>query len=137
MPDPERPLLGEIDSQVRHLAGELREMSLLRWQLARIEFKAAADHVRRLAIVLVVAVVMVLTSLPLLAVSAAELLDGRWGISRAGWLALMAGVLLAGGALVAIVGWRWFRRHFAGFRETAEELREDLVWLQEWTGKGK
>ena len=27
--------------------------------------------------------------------------------------------------------WRRFRRRFIGLRETLEELREDLVWLQE------
>jgi hypothetical protein len=121
MPDPDRPLLGEINEQFRLLAAELREMAMLRWQLARIELQAAADQVRRLAI--------------FLAVCIADLMDGTWGISRAGWAAIFAGLLLAGGILIATLGWRWFRRHYAGLRETSEELREDLVWLGEWTGR--
>jgi hypothetical protein len=109
-------------------------MAMLRWQLARIELVAAAHQVRRLAILLAAALVMGLVSLSLLCVCVADLMGGTWGISRAGWLAIFAGLLLAGGALIITLGWRWFRRHYAGLRETADELREDLVWLREWTG---
>ena len=45
--------------------------------------------------------------------------------------------LLVAAALVAWLAWRRFRRRFVGLEETLEELREDLVWLQEWGGQNE
>jgi hypothetical protein len=45
--------------------------------------------------------------------------------------------LLTAAALVGWLAWRRFRRQFTGLEETLEELREDLVWLQEWSRGGQ
>jgi hypothetical protein len=79
---------------------------------------------------------MALTALPLLAVCLAQLLDGWWAVSGTGWLAIFASALLLGGILGASLAYRHFRRNLIGLEETLEELREDLLWLQEWTGRG-
>jgi len=43
-------------------------------------------------------------------------------------------VLLVAGLVVGWAAWRRFRRQRVMLRETLEELREDLVWLEEWLG---
>ena len=133
MAEHDRPLLGDIGQHFARLRAELGEMLGLRWQLARLEFDAALEVVKRLAILAVIAVVMLITALPLAAVIAADHLDGACGISRTGWLTGFA-LLLAGSAgLIAWTAWRRFRTRYAGFEETLEELHEDIVWIREWT----
>jgi uncharacterized membrane protein YqjE len=130
-PKPDRPLLADIKDDLGRMAADAREMLALRWELARLELRADGRAARRLAIVLGVAVVLVLTALPLLVLAAAEWL----GLSTAGWLCLIGVALIAIAAIVAYVAWRGFRRRFTGMAHSLEELREDLVWLREWTGQ--
>jgi len=132
MTDPtQRPLLADLRTELGALGGELREMASQRWELARLELQADLLSAKRLAIAWLAAAVMALTALPLLAVCLAEALDGWGHIARGSWLLIFAGgmliVALGGGHLA----WRRFRRRFVGLQETLEELREDLVWLQE------
>ena len=90
---------------------------------------------RQLAIVLGLVAAMTLTALPLLAGCLARLLDGRLGVSVTGWLAIFGFGLLIFAAAGGYLAWRRFRRRFVGLEQTIEELREDLVWLGEWTGR--
>ncbi len=137
MPEPERPLLADLREHLGAAAADLGQLLALRWELARLELRTAADCLRRLAVALAVAGIMALTALPLLAGWLAETLDGRLGIARGGWLGIFGLTLAAGGLLVGLAAWRHFRRHFAGMAETLEECREDLVWLREWLGESE
>jgi uncharacterized membrane protein (DUF485 family) len=135
MPERERPLLAELREQIGAVVADLAEMLALRWKLARLEFRAAARSVRRLAVALAIAGVMMLTALPLLIAWLAEALAGRLGIGRGGWLGIFGLALAAGGLAVALLAWWSFRRRFRAMAETLEECREDLVWLREWLGE--
>ena len=130
-----RWLGGRLLRRADAAAADVRQLFVLRWQLARVEFQLSARTLRRLAVALAAAGVMALVSLPLWLVLLAEELDGRLGISRAGWLVILALALTVGASAIALLAWRGFRRRFAGLAETLEECREDLVWLQEWLGK--
>jgi uncharacterized membrane protein YqjE len=132
MNDPsQRPLLADICEELSVLGRELREMVATRWELARMELLADLRSARRLVITWLVAIVMAITSLPLLAICLAEVLDGCGGIPSSVWLLIFAAGLLILAALGAYVAWRRFRRRFVGLQETLEELREDLLWVQE------
>lgn len=133
MADPDRPLFAEVKAEIARLGAELRQMAGLRWKLARLELEAAVRSVKWLAIILVVAAMMVTTALPILAVCAAELLAEATGVARTRWLLVFGLFLLSAAALSGWLAWRRFRRRLVGLEETMEELREDLVWLQEWT----
>ena len=136
MRDPaERPLFADLRAELGFLGGELREMATARWELARLELQADLQGMKRLAIAWFVAVILTLTALPLLAVGVAELLDGCCGISRAEWLLIAAGSLLALALVGGYLAWRCFRRRFVGLRETLEELREDMLWFRETDGR--
>ena len=73
--------------------------------------------------------------MPLVAVAGACWLDGRFGLPMSGWLVIFAVVLAAAATALGLFAWRRFRREFSGLTGTLEELREDLVWLEEWAGR--
>ena len=127
----ERPLLADLRAELGALGGELREMAAARWELARLELEADLLSAKRLAIAWLAAAVMAIAALPLVAVCLAEALDGCGHIARGGWLLIFAGGLLILALAGSHLAWRRFRRRFVGLQETLEELREDLVWLQE------
>ncbi len=135
MTDHNRPVLSGLRDELGALAGEVAESLRLRIELAQLELAEDYRAAKRLAVVLLTALVMLLTSLPLLAVALADVLDGVGGLSRAGWLLIFAmGLVLVAGS-GSLVAWRRFRRGMVGLQETIEELREDLLWLREW-GEG-
>jgi hypothetical protein len=130
-----RPLLERLGKELTGLGDDLRESLVLRWQLATLEIEADLRSGRRLAIGLGVAIVMILTALPLLLVAAAHELDGCCGLSTTGWLLTAGGVLLVTSPALAWLAWRRFRRRVVALQQTLEELHEDAVWLREWMGK--
>ena len=127
----DRPLFADLRAELAALAAELREMAAARWELARLELAADIQSARRLAVAWLVAAVMAVTSLPLLAVCLADLLDGCGHIPRAGWLAIFGAGLLLAAAGMAHFAWRGFRRRFLGLQETLEEIHEDMLWMRE------
>lgn len=137
MPDAERPLLSGLKSELGAAAAELRQLAALRLELARLEARQAAAAAKRLAIAGAGAGLMAICALPVLVVCAAHGL-ARWpgGLGAAGWMLAIGLVLLAGAGLGGWLAWRRFRREWSGFEESLEELREDLVWLREWAGRG-
>ncbi len=132
---PDRPLLSALQDEVARLADNLGQMASLRWELARREALAGLRAAQRLAAAMAVALVLALATLPLVAVAVAWCLDGCCGMAWHVWLLIFAAGLLAGAALVALLAWRRFRREFVPLTETLEELREDVAWLREWTGR--
>jgi len=136
MADPDRPLFADAQAELARLAADLRRMAGLRWQLARLELDASASRLARLAILLAAASVMVFTSLPILVVAGACLLPEAF---RPYFLWAVGGALLCAGVLGLVAAWqawRRLRRERFGLEETLEELREDLVWLEEWISRG-
>jgi len=129
----ERPLLDDVKNEIGAMGSDLRESLLLRWQLARTEAEADLRSIKQLAVVLAIAIVMALSAVPILLVCLARLLDGWLGVPNTAWLAIFGLGLLIGGATAGHFGWHRFRNRFIGLQQTLEELREDIVWLQEWT----
>ena len=114
----DRPLLANVRAELNALRDDLQELVLARWELAQLEIESDLRAAKRLAIVWVAAVLMVLTSLPLVFVLLADVLAGCCDIPRFGWLLIfVAGLLTAAGA--------------GSLAETLEECREDLLWLRE------
>ena len=130
MAEGDRPLWGGLGDEIGSLGADLREMAALRWELARLEVGEAIGNLKRLAMVLSAAAVMVITALPLLAAAAGEALAGRLGMGRVGWLLIFGAGLLVGGLATGYLAWRRFRRRFAGVEQTLEELHEDVAWLK-------
>jgi hypothetical protein len=134
VPTDQEPLFAGIKAEAADLKADIVSLARLRWQLAKLEAVAAAQSVRRFALVVVFAAVAALIALNVLVVAAADVLDGRLGVPRWGWLLLFGIWLLATAAWAAWVRWQRFRREFVGFEQTFEELREDIVWLRERLG---
>jgi uncharacterized membrane protein YqjE len=118
----------------------LTEMIQARRELAELEWKADVSSSKRLALAAGVGAVIALTSLPLFAGTLAQVLHTCWPFQIANvnlWHPTMAAVLLLAGTGLAWVGYRRFRREFIGFRQSLEEVREDIEWLREWTGRAE
>ncbi|HEY2841287.1 MAG TPA: phage holin family protein [Pirellulales bacterium] len=130
-------LLGPLLAELAGLRAELRGAAEARWRLARLELGAALRDIVRLSIAIVVAALLALVSLPVLIVAVADLLAGRLGISRTGWLFIEFGALVLIAAATAWLSWRRFRSHFVGLEETLEVLREDIASLERMTGKAE
>jgi hypothetical protein len=120
MTEPKRLLLADLKDELGSLESDLRQMVVLRWQLARLEVETAVRQIKRLSLALPVFAVMVLTALPILAVAAAGSLavPAGEGISFVGWLLIFGVSLLLGGAAGGYLVWRWFRRRFVGIEQT-------------------
>jgi hypothetical protein len=125
----------ELGRQLGRLVADVREMLALRWKLARLELREAAVSMRRLAVALAVAAALSTAGLSALAVAWAESLDRHLGLSREAWLTVFGLGLLGLGVLSGSLAWWVFHRRFAAMEETIEEVREDLIWLSEWTGR--
>ncbi len=134
MNDSSKPLLAGVREELGSLGAELREMAAARLELARLEIAADLHSAKRLAVVWAVALALALTSLPLVAVWMADVFSEWTGVARGGWLLGFAACLLLASGIGGYLAWRRFRRDFVGLRETLEELREDLLWLNEKSG---
>jgi hypothetical protein len=128
----EPSLLGELKTEVGKLISDLREMALLRWQLARSELESDARALKRLVLAWLTAALLILSALPLFAVCLADLLEGLFGVARWGWLLIIAMSMLTGSAAASYLAWLRFRKRATLMEQSLAELREDLVWLQEW-----
>ncbi len=135
MADADRPLLGELREELSGMAGELGYLATLRLRLAEIELRESAQTARRFGTSAVVAVVLLLTSLPVLVVALAVWLGQVTALSGLAWGWILGLLLAIAGLSVLWFSWRRFRREFRGLEQSMEEFREDLVWLQEWTGR--
>ena len=129
------PLFAELKRDAGLLAADLKELAALRWQLAQLELQRAIAQTRRLAILATAAAILGTVALSLGAVAAALALGPALNLAPACILGVLGLVLLVVAALVAWIGWRWFRRRFRGLEQSIEELREDLVWLEDWTAR--
>ena len=129
----ERPLFSGLQAELGSLAADIRKMAMLRWELARLELAADIRSAVRLAVILAIAALLALVSLPLLIVALGCLLDGVLGISQGGWLCLFGLCFLLTATVGSFFAWRRFRRNLIGLEETIEELREDMLWLREWS----
>jgi uncharacterized membrane protein YqjE len=115
-----RALIGEIGSQLVQLAQEEVE-------LARTELASNVRSGRRTLVGLGVAAVAALVGLTLLLVAVVLAL----GMLMPGWLAalILAGVVLAGGAVAGHVGWK--HRPRSPLALTRKSLKEDWEWLKD------
>jgi len=120
----------------RRLTSDVVGMLQARRQLAELEVRADIASSKRLGITGGIGLVLTLTSLPVLVVALARALHcclPIGGEAFSGWLLICGGALLLAGGGTLWYAWRRFRREFVGLRESIAELREDVVWLREWT----
>lgn len=129
-------LLAEMRRELASLTGEVRRMARMRWELAELELRSDVKRLKQLVAAWGIAVVLGLAVFPVLAVWLATVLETRFLLPPVATLPALAALLLAGAGGIAWGAWRWFRSRLSGLEETLEELREDAVWLEEWSGSG-
>lgn len=135
MSEPSDSLFSGIAAQFGRLRQDLGEMLAARFELAQLEATEVVRQTARCGIVLVASAILLLSCLPIAVATLALAGATYFEQSPIAWLA--GSVLLLVG-IAALIGWlavRNYRRNFTGLRDTLAELREDLVWLREWSGQ--
>lgn len=134
MPDADRPLLDELREELAGMSAQWARLANLRWRLAELELRESTQTAKRLAVWSVAAAVILLTALPVLTLAAADWLDTALPLHAVRWAWVLGLGMALAGPVLGWTAWRRFRRGFHGMEQSIEELREDLVWLREWTG---
>jgi len=137
MADADRPLLGELQEELSGMADEVAQLATLRLRLAEIELRELVQTTRRFAISAGVAAILLLTSMPVFVVALSGWLGEVTFLSSTAWNGILGLLLAIAGLTVFWLSWRRFRRDFHGMEQSIEELREDLAWVREWTGRSK
>jgi hypothetical protein len=120
----------------RRMAGEFVQAIQLRRDLADLEMGHDRALLKRFALVGGISAALVLCGVPLLLTAAAVGLSQVTELGVASWLVFFGAVLVVPGAVALSLGIRKLRSEFCGLQNTLAELREDLVWVREWTESG-
>jgi len=128
-------LFSGIAAAGSRLRNDVGEMFAARAALAKLELTESVRQTARCGIVLAVALVLLLSAVPVAVATLALAGATYFEQSPLAWLAVSAVLLVIVSAFIAWLAIRAFRRDFTGLRDTLAELREDLVWLHEWSGQ--
>jgi len=135
MSDADQTLFSGVAGQCGRLREDVTELLTAQAELARIELAEAADLSKRSAVWLLVAVLLLVSALPVTVVTAALAGAAYFEQSPLVWLAAGAAVLVVFALTIAWLTVRRFLRDFSRFAESLAELREDWTWLREWLGQ--
>ena len=138
MPDRARLETPSWTGEWSRLFSDFVELLTLRRQLAELEVRNDLYQIKRLAIFSGLGSAQCLIGMAVLAVLAGSLIDEWFATSTLPivrpWGSLILGVgFVACGAETLRRGWSRFQREFSGLQESIAELREDAVWLREWS----
>ena len=120
------------------LFSDFVDLLVLRRQLAELEVRNDLRQIKRLGIFGGLGLTQCLVGMAVLAVLAGSLID-HWIETSAipaprPWGSLGLGVVLILSGLETLRrSWNRFQREFSGLKESIAELREDAVWLREWS----
>lgn len=121
--------LRRLETAARSLGDDAAKLADAHWRLARFEIEAALASARRLAVALAVAIGLGVVAMAVATTALAHALDGAWGLSVAGWLAVFAALEAGGGAALGWLGWRRFQREYVGLSDSQAELAATLDTL--------
>ena len=120
------------------LFSDFVDLLVLRRQLAELEVRNDLRQIKRLGIFGGLGLTQCLVGMAVLAVLAGSLID-QWIATTTipgprPWGSLCLGVVLILSGLETLRrSWNRFQREFSGLKESIAELREDAVWLREWS----
>ena len=120
------------------LFSDFVDLLVLRRQLAELEVRNDLRQIKRLGIFGGLGLTQCLVGMAVLAVLAGSLID-QWIATTTipgprPWGSLGLGVVLILSGLETLRrSWNRFLREFSGLKESIAELREDAVWLREWS----
>jgi len=135
MAEPPQAGITGLADDLRGAWTEAARMLALRRALAESELRNDLAAARVFAIVAGACLVLAVAGVAVLAVAAATYVDRLYGFDVP-WVTIVTGaVLLLGGLLVGLLSWIRFRRNLLLFEQSRAELKEDLLWLEEWLGR--
>jgi uncharacterized membrane protein YqjE len=129
------PLFSPLRDELKGLSAELLEAISLRRQLATIELQNDLRASAWLLATIVAAVLVLLVGFSILAVSVSLWLDAVYPIEPVSWTGVFGAGFVLFALMTLLFGWKRFQSRFTALEQTREELREDVVWLNEWLGR--
>jgi protein-S-isoprenylcysteine O-methyltransferase Ste14 len=114
------------------MAADVRAMLEAHVRLARLETKAAADSIKRLAVRLAIAAALAIVALSSLTAALADVLSSCTPLTPAGWLAIFGLLIATGAAAIGLAARRCFRQEFSGWEDSRAAIEEHVQWLGEW-----
>ena len=112
---------------------DIRDLVLLRRQLVEQELRSDVLTARRLGVLGGCGLGFSLTGLTVVVVMLLLQLGVSQQWSHYWWAVGVGAVLVLLGLAICGIAWTRFKRDFTGLRDSIAELKEDLLWLREWT----
>lgn len=131
----EDSLFSPLVRQVEGFSNEVQAMFRARAELLGLELQAARSTATRVIVSVLLGLFGLVVTIPIVVVALA------WQIARWFDLDLLVVLWVATGMLLVVsvglilLAWRRYRRDFHGLEDSIAELREDMLWMQEWVGK--
>jgi uncharacterized membrane protein YqjE len=120
--------LENVQQQLNRLTGDVHALVRARMELARVEGQAAWMTAQRMMVGTVLALVLVLVSLPLFLVALGQGLSRALGGNAIAWWVALGLLCVSLAAILAYRVWKRFQQEFAGFEQSLEELQADAAW---------
>lgn len=124
------PSASGVVSNVAGFGENLLTLAELQARLAAVEFRQNLEYVKTGGALVLAAVILGVSGIPVLLIAVAELLVSELGLKRGfALLSAAAAALVIAGGCIAIAG-RWLRRNPLGFPLSNEEFARNLNWLR-------
>ena len=124
---PQKP---QVLRSLSHLAHNVIELSELQVQLLKTDGDRAVERVKSSIVFAGVSVALLLSSLPVLLLAAAEALIvyAEWNRPLSFLVAAMTSLFAC--ALCAAVGWQKFKQSYGSFSRSSDEFSRNVAWLK-------
>lgn len=120
------PSASGVVSNVAGFGENLLTLAELQARLAAVEFRQNLEYVKTGGALVLAAVILGVSGIPVLLIAVAELLVSELGLKRGfALLSAAAAALVIAGGCIAIAG-RWLRRNPLGFPLSNEEFAQEL-----------
>ena len=130
----DEPLFSPLKRQMAGISAEAKAMLAARAELLGLELSAARSSVVRLVVAVLLGCLILLVALPMATVAFSQQLARWFSLDPLAVLWVFTLMMFVGGTGLIYGSWRRFRREFHGVEDSIAELREDLMWMQEWLG---
>lgn len=131
----EKSLFSPLVRQVEGFSNEVQAMLRARAELLGLELQAARSTATRVIVYVLVGLLGLLFSVPVLVVALSQQVARWFDLDALMILWVANGILLVVSVGLILLAWRRYRRNFHGLEDSIAELREDMLWMQEWVGK--
>ncbi len=128
-------LFSPLVRQLEGFSNEAQAMLRARAELLGLELQAARSTATWVIVAVLVGLLGLVVSIPVLVVVLSQQIARWFEFDALVVLWIATGIMLLASVGLILLAWRRYRRDFHGLDDSIAELREDMLWMQEWVGK--